>query len=292
MAEQKHHYIPEFFLKQWVGPDHRLVEFCRRRFNRVVARSTFPGGTGYVRGLYSIPGAPPHVKDVLEDKFLSVADGIAAESLRIMLKENVVPTGLEKAGWTRFMMSLWYRTPEGIARSYEMVRKYYEENQLEKLREVYTELKRPEDPATPEEYVQRHAGLMTGRTLIEHLMDIIESERVREKIMGMQWHLGRIERMRYPLLTSDRPIVMTTGGIAYKDSHIVMPLSPRHIFIATNTDEEAAKIKALFLSHKLAQRLNDRIVRQARKFVYSTNADQLRFIEKRLGEKLRCSPFE
>src|SRR6185503_3009442 len=108
MPEQKHHYIPEFYLKQWAGPDGRLVEFRRRHFDRVKPRLTHPGGTGYVRGLYSVQGAPPHVKDILEDRFMSVADGIAAASLQIMLNENVVPTGPEKAGWTRFMMSLLY----------------------------------------------------------------------------------------------------------------------------------------------------------------------------------------
>jgi len=72
MAEQKHHYIPEFYLKQWAGADGRLVEFCRRHQKGkdvVVARHTYPGGTGYKRGLYSIRGVPDDIKDVLENKF-------------------------------------------------------------------------------------------------------------------------------------------------------------------------------------------------------------------------------
>lgn len=289
--EQKHHYIPEFYLKQWAGPDGRLIEFCRRHYNQVIPRPTHPGGTGYIRGLYTMRDAPQHVADLFEDRYLSVADGIAAESLRVMLDNHMVPTGDQKIGWTRFMLSLLYRTPEGIARSSAMVKQWFEDHQLEELRKVYAELKRPEDPATPEEYMKLHGNLATSRTTIQHLMDIIESVRVREAFMAMQWHLGRIAGLKHSLLTSDRPYVMT-DGIAHADSHFVMPLSPAHIFIAANTDQKVAEIKSLSSSGELAYRLNDRVVRQARKFVYAIDRSQLRFVENRLGQKVRCSPFE
>ena len=289
--KQKHHYIPEFYLKQWAGPDGRLVEFCRRYQNRVVARPTFPGGTGYTPGLYSIPNAPPHVENVFENSFLNIADGLASQSLAIMLNDKYVPTGKEKIAWTRFLMSLLYRTPEGVARSVEMIRKYYEEESLEELRKVYTEMKRPEDPDTPEEYIKLNSADMTSRSTIRHLMDITESERVREKIMEMQWHLGRFDGTKHRMLTSDRPIVMT-NGIAFPDSHMVIPLSPTHLFIATNTTDEANKIKSLAKNGQIVSIMNDRIVRQARKFVYATDDSQLRFIENRLGQKIPCSPFE
>ena len=49
----KHHYIPKFYLKQWAGPDGRLCEFAQR-YKGVEARPTYPDGTGYVRGLYTL----------------------------------------------------------------------------------------------------------------------------------------------------------------------------------------------------------------------------------------------
>ena len=56
--EPKHHYIPIFYLQQWTGEDGQLVEYCRR-YEGVVPRPTFPDGTGYVRGLYTLPDTPP-----------------------------------------------------------------------------------------------------------------------------------------------------------------------------------------------------------------------------------------
>ena len=91
MPNQKHHYISEFYLKQWAGSDGHLIEFCRRHNNLVCPRSTHPGGTGYFRGLYTIQGAPPHLKDIFESKFMSVADGRAAQSLRLMVDDHLIP---------------------------------------------------------------------------------------------------------------------------------------------------------------------------------------------------------
>ncbi len=289
--KQKHHYIPEFYLKQWAGPDGQLIEFCRRYQDRLVARATAPGGTGYVPGLYSISGALPHVENIFETSYLAKADGLAAQSLALMLNEHYVPTGPEKAAWTRFLMSLVYRTPEGVARSFELIRKYYEEDSLEEIRKVYDQLKRPDDPETPEEYLKINSEGMTSRTMMRHLLDIIESEMVRDKIMSMQWHLGYFNNLKHKLLTSDRPLVMT-NGINRPESHFVMPISPTHVFIATNTTEVANKIKALSTNGQIVHILNDKIVRQARKFTYATDRSQVRFVDNRLGEKAACSPFE
>jgi hypothetical protein len=285
---QKHHYIPQFYLKQWSGNDGRLCEYSKPH-HETIGRMKHPAATGYSRGLYTIAGAPPNLADVFENKFLSIADGQAAHSLKIMVNDHLVPSGDDKAPWTRFIMSLWYRTPEGIARSLEAMRNVYLTELIEENRERYPSEKRAGDPETIEGYVALHADHIVSRTSIDHLMSIIQSDRVREKIMGMQWHVARFHNTRFPLLTSDRPIVMT-NGITYDNSHIVMPLSPRHIFFAANTDEAIKNLKSL--GEDMLSRMNDRIVRQARRFVYGIDDKQLRFVANRLGEKARCSPFE
>lgn len=287
---QKHHYIPEFYLKQWAGSDGRLCEFSRP-YDKVIAKMKHPGATGYSRGLYTIKGAPPNLADAFENKYLSVADGLAATSLRVMVNEKYVPTGDQKIAWTRFMMSLIYRTPEGVERTYTKIKQYYASKDVSELQKRYSELRAASDPQTIEEYVRSRGEPMVRRTMITHLLDIIESDKVRDKIMEMHWHMAEIRGMRYPLLSSDRPLIMT-NGIAYSHSHIVMPLSPYHIFIAANSDDEVRKIKQLAQNGELVSRMNDKMGRQARKFVYGIDNRQLRFVENRLGEKAVCSPFE
>jgi hypothetical protein len=290
MKGQKHHYIPEFYLKQWAGLDGRLCEYSRP-YKQVVAQMKHPGGTGYERGLYTMAHTPAHVADTLENDFFSIADGQAAETLQFMMKYDYVPSGREKASWTRFMLSLLYRAPEGVARSLSMIRQYYNEDSIKDFSDEYERQKRPFDPETLEEYVKENAPRMASQTTAQHLAEIIQSQRVSDKIISMQWHMGRINGLRHSILTSDRPMVMT-NGIAHRESHIVMPLSPERILIATNTDEEANKIKALSENGKIAVLLNERMARQARRFVYGQDSQQLRFVENRLGEKVACSPFE
>lgn len=122
-------------------------------------------------------------------------------------------------------------------------------------------------------------------------MDIIESPRVLDAISNMKWFLVRTNNLRFPLLTSDRPIVMT-NGIGLPHSHMIMPVSPRHIFVAASSDAEIAKLKQFWKDGMMTTALNDFVVRQARKYVYGTDDSQLRFVANRLGEKKVCSPFE
>ena len=61
----KHHFIPKFYLKRWAGSDRRLCEFTKP-YNPVVARMTYPDGTGYVRGLYKFDTGSPDNDNFLE----------------------------------------------------------------------------------------------------------------------------------------------------------------------------------------------------------------------------------
>ena len=46
MKLPKHHYIPVFYLREWVDSKNRLMEFSRPTGKEVKARDTAPTGTG------------------------------------------------------------------------------------------------------------------------------------------------------------------------------------------------------------------------------------------------------
>jgi hypothetical protein len=83
-------------------------------------------------------------------------------------------------------------------------------------------------------------------------------------------------------LTSDRPVV-TSNGIAYTDSSIAISIGPHRLFVAVNNAEGVARLRSMD-PDKVMTWMNDRIVKQARKFVYSVDARQLRFMESRLPQ--------
>src|SRR5712691_4401578 len=121
-TDQKHHYIPVFYLKQWGGPDGRLCEYSRPH-NAVRPRLVHPDGTGYLRGLYAIEGLPPETMNVIETKLLKPTDGLAADALKALAegREFAKPTQMRTA-WCRFILSLMLRFPEALAEMKKQLR--------------------------------------------------------------------------------------------------------------------------------------------------------------------------
>ena len=112
---QKHHYVPFYYLKQWMGAKECISEFSRP-YDRVATRSPHPDGTGYIRGLYAIDDPDANVVNAIEDMFLNRRDGIASDALRCLLREVPFPQPQRmRHAWTRFILSLLIRYPEAIS---------------------------------------------------------------------------------------------------------------------------------------------------------------------------------
>jgi hypothetical protein len=287
----KHHYIPKFYLKQWACADGRLCEFSRP-YKRVEPRRTHPDGTGYIRGLYTFSGLPSAAVNYLENVFLLHADDGAADVHRRLLADDVEFDGPTKSSWSRFIMSLFHRNPEAIERITTKISQDFPAS-LEQFRAGYETNRHESDPVTFEEFQEKLSTDRAAfeRTVVMVLQRIMDSQLVGGGLNEMIWGVVRVFKSRYPLLTSDRPVVMS-NGLARPEAHIVMPISPDRIFVAARKVETAREIDARGKRGELVEELNDRIVRQARRFVYSCNDAQLRFVEKRLGMKEKWSPWE
>jgi hypothetical protein len=85
-----------------------------------------------------------------------------------------------------------------------------------------------------------------------------------------------------------------TNGLNKPKGHLVMPISPNSMFVATrdlNTMHELdAECQRADL--RMSERLNDIVARQSHRFVWGNGDMQTRFVEKRLGQKQRSRPFE
>jgi hypothetical protein len=286
--EPKHHYIPVFYLKQWARSDGRLCEFSRPH-NAVKPRMTHPDGTAYVRGLYTFPNLPPKVRNSVENELLQIADDEAALALRRMVAGDMDFGSDTRSAWCRFLMSLMHRTPERIAQIRRMVVEQYPKH-MEAARERWHEIKHPNDQRTIDEV------LAVGLKDIEHvnillLQMAMDSKPVGDELINMVWGGIHFHRPAFPLLTSDRPTIMT-NGIKHDYSHIVLPICPDRVFVAARNRQIVQELNRIFKRPETPARLNDLIARQARRFVYGTTDRQLRFVENRLGQRIRSSPFD
>ncbi len=59
----RHHYIPQFYLRPWLGEDRKLEEFGRvPPTNQIRSRRRGTNSTGYEDDLYEIPGVTEETK--------------------------------------------------------------------------------------------------------------------------------------------------------------------------------------------------------------------------------------
>jgi uncharacterized protein DUF4238 len=278
---QRHHYIPKFYLRQWTGPDGRVCEFSQRYKGIVRPRMTHPAGTGYVENLYTLAGFPAETAQLIEDKFFRAADQLASDALKIILNSNISEMSVDvRSGWSRFILSLIHRNPDKIAWIKTEVQRRLAAG-LQEVKANYENFRRPSDPPTLEEYIALNGANSEAKGFAMLLQSIVDSQNVGAYINGMRWSVLTIENPTHTLLTSDRPVI-TSDGIKYAHSYIIVPLNPFSLFLAVNTIQQEQHIRNLPVMD-FAREVNNIVCKQAQKYVYSTDARQLRFVCNRFG---------
>jgi hypothetical protein len=290
--EPNHHYIPQFYLGQWTDPSSRqLIEFCRRH-KGVEARPTFPAGTGYVPGLYKLSGAKPGDEYVIETELMSSIDNWAARALQRMMVDGQPPGRLETQqalGWCQFLYSLIVRNPEHLVRIKEKLKTMDAGEILENVRERYPKMRGPGEPESFDEFKRAFLKNPIEVPTVRVLPALVRSKRMVRMLASFKWKTTTVNMAKHPLLTSDRPIIMT-NGLLQQDAHIVLPISPRRLFIATKT-EETFQYFAEMNPNDLAHAVNNQVCQQAHKYVFGSDDSQLQFVAKRLGKRVWSSPF-
>jgi hypothetical protein len=182
------------------------------------------------------------------------------------------------------------RNPESVERSMLAAKALFEQPRGE-LEADYAQHRKPTDPPTYDEYAAKHSPNPAGRGGAILLQKVIDDPTIGRRINNMRWVLLKADHPQFTLLTSDRPFVMT-NGMAHENSQIILPVSPYHVFIATNNAKTERCIECVFAREQMIQQVNERVTLQARKFVYGLDDTQLSFVSKRLGQKYTSNPLE
>lgn len=276
-----HHYIPQFYSKQWVGKDGRLCEFSRPHGAAKSQRKT-PKAAGYLRDLYTVPGLPPESQSILEDRFFRQTDQAASDALDFMLANTSgfgdMPARL-RSGWSRFLLSLVHRSPERVEQLRAKLRIELE-TRVSEIEQNYHAQRQPGEPETFGELwslIERDVERITWAVLLER---VIDSKTVGTFINEMHWSIVTFNEAPHSLMTSDWPVCMS-NGITRPDGFVALPVSPTQAFLATNTQDVEAMLRRDDAKTFHAY-LNDTVVRQAVRYVYATDDRQLRFVDARL----------
>jgi hypothetical protein len=155
----------------------------------------------------------------------------------------------------------------------------------------YDQHRLPSDPPAFEEY---RKGMKSGpvyeaQTAIMLLQRLMDNPQLGSFLNGLVWKVVPVESA-YTLLTSDRPLVMTNGLVKPGD-HLALAIGPRMLFIAANTPDAASSLAALRHDDLVGQ-MNDRVCKQARRYVFAIDDRQRTFIDRRLGLKWPSTPVD
>lgn len=273
---RKHHYIPVFYLNQWADGDGRLLKFSRPYGSVVKHEPTSPKKTGYERGLHRIPDVPEHLAEIIEQKFMTKMDDLAAEALRNFLAGRLEGWTLpRKEAWSRFIVGLMMRNPENLERIKAELKRYG--------RQEYEAARKP--GAAPFESID---ALHTLKITLLSLETIINNKSLLDKVSSLQWGMVDVAGTGYRFLTSDRPVVRT-DGLNKPESHLAVSLSPTRIFIATNNDQTTADFQSM-PPRDLVMHMNKRVVRNAIKYVWDTGLANERLIKGQLSADAHGDP--
>ena len=277
----KHHFAPRCYIKRWAGPDRRLVEF-KRRHGKVEGRWTAPKGTGYRPGLYTIPDAADGRKNLVESRYLHRVDTDGSKCLDAALGPTAeIP--LERASqWARFIMRMMRGSPDKLEETEAKARFDAAENP-HRYQAEWEKVRRPGDPQTWEEGFQTldEAALRGfGARALPKMSDL---PGVGQAIIDMRWSVMRRLDRRFPMLTSDKPVI-TSNGLGKPDAYVLLPISPEVLFMATKSEATRQNFVHQFETGELIEKLNHLVTVQAHEFVYANSTVALAFVEERLGQ--------
>lgn len=281
-----HHYIPVFYLKQWCGPDKKLIEFTVKHGN-FIPKPVGPKGTGFQTDLYAFPELPPESAQHMEDVFLKYADNTASLALQKLLTGNKDWTAELRSGWSRFLISLLIRHPDimielraGAVASWKRTRPSSQAR--------YEELKEPHFPATFDEYISTVDPLIPVKVTLNAIVNAFDNKRLGTQINGMHWAVIDLCKASHQLLTSDRPLQYQ--NLAKETGFISLPIGPTKLFLAANSPQSISNIRAKKADY-VVKEVNKYVVSRARKFAIARDMSQADFITKYIHKNMEPTPL-
>lgn len=260
----KHHYVPQFYLKQWAEADGKLPYFRWLR-DRTVTDRIAPRSTAFEQDLYARENVPKEERHAVEE-FLSKLDNAAAPiHQRLMRLEKFTFTAEQRTDWAMFLVAANLRVPDMVKTSKEQgteaLRASLNQNpeEFEKVRGTAQEF-------TLLEWTEkRFPGLLENFGL-EMLIRFLGKPENIQPFMDLEWSAHSIPSSSVEFLTGDRPLWYFQNP---QHSHfsIVMPLSPRTIFVGSRVAEFSRAIIDEG-ENRIARKVNASIISRAEERVY------------------------
>jgi Protein of unknown function (DUF4238) len=286
-APRDHHFIPAFYLKQWAGPDGKVIEYARKG-GKLIAKPVGPRATGFERDLYAFPELPPEQAQFMEQKFFAYADQNASDALDIHLGVSSIPwTGELTSAWSRFVLGIYLRHPDAMPELRVAAESIWKASG-EDYQARYEAIRQPGDPLTFDEMLAQRDPLTPIKMQVNLIIKSLDNEIVGTHLNQMKWATIDLSASPTPLLTSDRPVEIF--NLKEPNGVLSIPISPTRMFVATKDETMFARLRSTD-PQKIVADVNTFVVTRARRFVWAQDGSQEPFIAEKMSTKLEPTPL-
>jgi len=227
----KHHYVPQFYLRQWAGEDRTFYWYGLAQGNRMIGGRVGPKGAAFARDLY---GAPPavhweaHDPNIIETQVMSSIDNDAALVLQKVVGGTHQLDDKERTAWATFLNSLIHRHRDDVfARDARAPRVVAEVSASLLARYRADDGSREKVARVLDDVDLTQAAKTAHRTV---MVQKIRDPDAIAAIKALAWTVVAIDP-KVPLITTDRPLLVNLGR-GGPPQLMTLPLSPTRMFVA------------------------------------------------------------
>lgn len=292
-----HHYLPQFYLQRWANEEGR-VQCMTVKHGKFMVNSHPPKSICCEEGLYALSGQTDRGIDYFEEHHLKQVDDKAAKVVSHILTRGISSlTAEQRKQFAQFLISLLWRHDTMVKAAKDEGQKVIEKLSKNLLPEIRLGL------ADNIEYLKSniHMEMIAARTAPSENADVnryglSNYEVDAEALLGIHWWVEDFSGVNYKLLTSDHPFIsyLVSGvnavpqkfvDIALDDRRVMsLPLSPTCCFFASKSKNNYRFSKSELVKHR-----NMITVKDAKKYVYSSDLSQKKFVEKHFTAHLKMS---
>ena len=272
------HFVPICLLKKWSNNQGKVYRF-RYAYGKFHVSYKSPAQVGYKEKYLNFRHRTDLPNHYIESKINGKYDDEGAKVLDVLLTEGVESlTAEQEEHWSAFVASLLVRSPEIIETRFrnkgESFRAVLNESQTE-----YENLKSDEHPQSLAEFVEhQNPGYIDdiGLNVLPNVVDLVASRIMNE----MEWCVINTSSMADSLLIGDCPVILT-AETTHPSCIVVLPISPRHVFLASRLSIQWNKLMST-THEKLVEAVNYEMVTRANSELYSSDEQQKVFIQDHL----------
>lgn len=265
-ATERHHFIPQFYLRYWCGEDSKLLAYP---VTGAPAFATSPKNVAAIKGLHHA-GSFEHLRDFDYEGRLSSIEGLFSARWPDIFQRSKNPK--TKQNLSSFLALMHLRHPNRFADIGEINRRYRELTagceDHETIRILHRKsagralkVKDIRDGARDDEATRKEAFLRLMRTVLEPLAAIL---------MKRKW--GVVISREPIFITSDSPLVIWRGnalsqniGFETPGTQITFPLTPYQMLVINDEYEHDGMVYPLIDDANL----NNGVIDSATRFVFA-----------------------